>query len=295
MALRRPSNYTFTSLLRQTTRPIATTHTRLVRPICSKHASDPHPTAHFGFSQVPLQEKQSLVTSVFSSVASSYDIMNDLMSLRLHRVWKDAFVNQMSPSPSMQILDVAAGTADISIRIAHAIHRAGGWANSGSLTVSDINDDMLSVARNRLSSPQIPFSVHPLTFVVADAQQLPFEDNSFDLYSISFGMRNVPQPQLALQEAFRVLRPGGRFLMLEFAAVDNPFVSTAYDAWSFNVIPLMGRFVANEHAYRYLVESIRRFPKQEEFLSMLQQSGFVLAQATDYTFGVATCYSAFKP
>lgn len=239
-------------------------------------------STHFGFRQVPLSDKQRLVTSVFSSVAPNYDIMNDLMSMGIHRLWKDAFVSDMAPAPGMQILDCAGGTGDIAFRIAKA-------CNNCNVTVCDINEEMLTVGRSRSSNPQV-------TFLNGDAQELPLEDSSFDVYCISFGMRNVPRPELALDEALRILKPGGRFMMLEFAKVDSMPISQVYDAWSFNVIPAIGRYIAqDEPAYRYLVESIRQFPAQEEFLTMIRKAGFSDASATNYTFGIAACYSGFKP
>ena len=251
----------------------------------NSHRAD-DPQTHFGYRNVPLSSKQTLVSSVFSSVAPSYDLMNDYMSLRIHRLWKAAFVQDMSPSPDANILDCAGGTGDIAQRIEEEINTNGGW-RSGSVTVADVNEQMLQVGRERLPG---------LKFVLADAQNLPFDDQSFDIYSISFGMRNVPRPEDALKEAIRVLKPGGRFMMLEFAKVTNPIVSRVYDTYSFDIIPRIGKMIAgDEDAYRYLVESIRRFPDQHQFVEMMKDAGFSQTTVTDYSFGIAACYSGFKP
>lgn len=267
-----------------------------VSPETLEHgARDSGGKTHFGNREVPLSDKQRLVSSVFSSVAGNYDLMNDLMSLRVHRLWKEAFVRQMAPTGSLRVLDCAGGTGDIAFRIADYVDRNGGWSSvpSAGVTVCDINADMLAVGQERAQRNGHSSRV---SFLSGDAQQLPFDDASFDIYAISFGMRNVPRPEIALREALRVLKPGGRFMMLEFAKVQGETpVATLYDAWSFAVIPAIGRLVArDEAAYRYLVESIRQFPGQQEFLSMIIQAGFASAQVTDYTFGIAACYSAFN-
>lgn len=243
---------------------------------------------HFGFSRVPISEKQTLVGQVFASVAPSYDVMNDAMSLGVHRLWKSAFVADMAPVRGMRILDCAGGTADIALRIASAT------GSGASVVVADVNPDMLAVGKARIEKAGI--SSKAVRFVEANAENLPFADGEFDVYAISFGMRNVPRADAALREAFRVLKKGGRFMMLEFARVDSAPVAAAYDAYSFNVIPAIGRLVAgDEAAYRYLVESIREFPGQEEFLGMVKAAGFVNATVTDYSMGIAAVYSAFRP
>lgn len=264
------------------------------------HGSGPqseHKT-HFGFTDVPLDNKQTLVSSVFDSVADKYDVMNDLMSLRVHRLWKSAFVNKMAPTGEMRILDCAGGTGDIALRILQHVNQGNGWTNDLSgVTVCDINDNMLAVGRDRVSKYLRANREPPsrVDFVVGDAQELPFDDATFDVYAISFGMRNVPQPLLALREAWRVLKPGGRFMMLEFGSVQSQFVSNIYDAWSFNVIPRIGGFITrDEAAYRYLVESIRRFPSQPQFLQMMHLSQMAACTATNFSFGIAVCYSGFK-
>lgn len=214
--------------------------------------------------------------------------MNDAISLGVHRLWKSAFVADMAPARGMRILDCAGGTADIALRIVAA---TGGTAP---VVVADVNDEMLKVGRRRAREVGIGDSV--VRFVEANAENLPFADNEFDVYAISFGMRNVSRVDVALSEAFRVLKKGGRFMMLEFAKVDNQAVGAAYDAYSFNVIPVIGRLIAgDENAYRYLVESIREFPSQDEFVRMLRDAGFIRETVTDYSLGIAAVYSAFKP
>lgn len=262
-----------------------------IRMYSSKTPETPNskePDTHFGFSRVPLSAKQGLVGRVFNSVAPSYDRMNDAMSLGVHRLWKSAFVADMAPTRGMKILDCAGGTGDIALRIAAA---TGGGAP---VVVADVNKEMLDVGRRRAQEAGIGESV--VRYVEANAENLPFADNEFDVYAISFGMRNVPRVDVALNEAKRVLKKGGRFMMLEFAKVDNPGVSALYDAYSFNVIPAIGKAIAgDENSYRYLVESIREFPSQDEFAEMLRDAGFIRETVTDYSLGIAAVYSAFKP
>lgn len=249
---------------------------------------------HFGYQQVPLSDKQRMVSGVFSSVASRYDVMNDVMSLGVHRLWKDAFVSEIAPTPAMRILDCAGGTGDISFRLLSHLRRHYPHASSsasGTITIADINEDMLTVGRGRDTKGD-------LTFVHADAQALPFDDDSFDVYCIAFGMRNVPNLSAGLREARRVLRPGGKFCMLEFARVDPssyPAIGAAYDAWSFRVIPELGRAVAGDAAsYQYLVESIRRFPAQRDFVDLMTEHGLSHASYKDYSFGIVSCYTGYK-
>src|SRR5499426_190062 len=229
----------------------------------------PDPTTHFGFRDVPLGEKQTLVNEVFHSVASRYDLMNDLMSAGLHRAWKDFLVTTLNPprdDAPFHLLDVAGGTGDVAFRAAKASGK--GFR----ATVSDINVDMLEVGRNRASAQHLDDRVG---FVEGNAEALAFADRTFDAYTIAFGIRNVPQIDLALKEAYRVLRPGSRFLCLEFSTVDVPGLDRLYDFYSFNVIPALGRAVAGDaEGYRYLVESIRRFPKPKAFAEMISAAGF---------------------
>tara|TARA_R100000935_G_scaffold27389_1_gene47590 strand:+ start:3528 stop:4277 length:750 start_codon:yes stop_codon:yes gene_type:complete len=242
-------------------------------------------TTHFGFETVREEDKAGRVQGVFSSVASKYDIMNDVMSGGVHRIWKDAMMDWLAPRPGQRLLDVAGGTGDISFRF---LKRAG----SGHSTVLDITESMLVEGRKRAEAE----SMHDqLDWVVGDAMALPFPDNTFDVYTISFGIRNVTRPQEALNEAFRVLRPGGRLMVLEFSQLPNPMMQKAYDAYSFNVIPRMGQIIAGDReSYQYLVESIRNFPDQETFLGMVRAAGFDNAKYRNLTLGVAALHSGWK-
>ena len=242
-------------------------------------------TTHFGFQTVPESEKAGRVQGVFNSVASKYDIMNDVMSMGIHRVWKDAMMDWLAPRAGQRLLDVAGGTGDISFRF---LTRAG----SGHATVLDLTEPMLVEGRKRAEADQMAQS---LDWVVGDAMALPFEDNSFDVYTISFGIRNVTRPQEALNEAFRVLRPGGRLMVLEFSQIPNPAMQWAYDRYSFNVIPPMGKLIANDaDSYQYLVESIRKFPDQDTFLEMVRKAGFENAKYRNLTMGIAALHSGWK-
>jgi demethylmenaquinone methyltransferase/2-methoxy-6-polyprenyl-1,4-benzoquinol methylase len=242
-------------------------------------------TTHFGFETVPEAEKAKKVQGVFTSVASKYDVMNDVMSLGVHRIWKEAMMDWLAPRPSQKLLDVAGGTGDISFKF---LKRAG----FGHATVLDITENMLIEGRKRAEANQV---LDSLNWVVGDAMALPFADNSFDVYTMSFGIRNVTRPQEALNEAFRVLRPGGRLMVLEFSQIPVPLVQKAYDFYSFNVIPRMGKLIANDRdSYQYLIESIRKFPNQETFLSMVRQAGFENANYRNLSLGIAALHSGWK-
>ena len=242
-------------------------------------------TTHFGFETVPEAEKAKKVQGVFTSVASKYDVMNDVMSLGVHRIWKEAMMDWLAPRPSQKLLDVAGGTGDISFKF---LKRAG----SGHATVLDITENMLIEGRKRAEANQV---LDSLNWVVGDAMALPFTDNSFDVYTISFGIRNVTRPQEALNEAFRVLRPGGRLMVLEFSQIPVPLAQKAYDFYSFNVIPRMGKLIANDRdSYQYLIESIRKFPNQETFLSMVRQAGFENANYRNLSLGISALHSGWK-
>ena len=242
-------------------------------------------TTHFGYETVPEAEKAGRVRGVFSSVASRYDVMNDAMSLGIHRLWKDAMMDWLAPRPGQRLLDVAGGTGDISFRF---LKRAG----SGHATVLDLTEPMLVEGRKRAEAERLGTS---LDWVVGDAMSLPFPDASFDVYTISFGIRNVTRPETALAEAYRVLKPGGRLMVLEFSRVPNPALAQLYDLYSFHVIPRMGEMIAGDRAsYQYLVESIRKFPDQETFLGMVRDAGFDQAKYRNLTMGVACLHSGWK-
>ena len=242
-------------------------------------------TTHFGLQTVPETEKASRVQGVFGSVASKYDIMNDVMSMGIHRVWKDAMMDWLAPRSGQRLLDVAGGTGDISFRF---LKRAG-MAHS---TVLDLTEPMLIEGRKRAEADQM---ADQLEWVVGDAMALPFEDNTFDVYTISFGIRNVTKPQVALNEAYRVLKPGGRLMVLEFSQIPNDMLQWIYDRYSFNMIPRMGKIIANDwDSYQYLVESIRKFPDQDTFLSMVKTAGFENAKYRNLTMGVACLHSGWK-
>jgi demethylmenaquinone methyltransferase/2-methoxy-6-polyprenyl-1,4-benzoquinol methylase len=245
-------------------------------------------STHFGYSEVPLDAKQHLVDDVFHKVAQRYDVMNDLMSGGLHRIWKDIFVSKVHPSRRgpFKHLDVAGGTGDIAFRVV----RAGGPETR--VTVLDINGDMLEVGRERAEKKGLARS---LTFVEANAEDLPLPDNEFDAYTIAFGIRNVPRIEKALSEAYRTLKRGGQFLCLEFSHVEAPLLAKIYESYSFSMIPLMGRLVTGEaEPYRYLVESIRQFPPAEEFAAMIENAGFQRVSFTRLTGGVVAIHSGWK-
>ena len=249
----------------------------------------PDQTTHFGFRDVPLGEKQTLVNDVFHSVASRYDLMNDLMSVGLHRVWKDIMINALNPPRAdtpFALLDVAGGTGAVAFRAAKA---------SGSgfrATVYDINFDMLDVGRQRASARHLDDRV---SFVEGNAEALAFPDRHFDGYTIAFGIRNVPRIDLALREAYRVLRPGGRFLCLEFSSVDVPGLDRIYDLFSFKVIPPLGRAVTGDaESYQYLVESIRKFPKPSAFAEMIRNAGFSRVTWQSLSGGIVALHSGWR-
>ncbi len=239
----------------------------------------------FGFKKVSEAEKQPLVRGVFESVASRYDVMNDVMSLGVHRIWKQQFIRKLMPRANTHLLDVAGGTGDIAFRFLDATHNA-------NATLCDINPAMLengyrrAVDENRLDN---------LEWVCGNAEALPFPDNHFDYYTIAFGIRNVTHIDVALKEALRVLKPGGKFMCLEFSHVTNPVLKKIYDTYSFHLIPAFGKLVANDkESYQYLVESIRVFPEQEKFASMIEQAGFSNVSYENLTHGVVAIHSGWK-
>lgn len=250
---------------------------------------NPTKETDFGFRRVPLGQKQGLVDEVFHSVARRYDLMNDLMSGGLHRAWKDALVTAVNPPKGDRgfcLLDVAGGTGDIAFRVV----TAGGTGTHA--TILDINSEMLAVGRERAEKRGLD---HAVTFVEGNAEALPLPDRSFDAYTIAFGIRNVPRIDAALREAYRVLRPGGHFLCLEFSSVDVPGLDALYDLYSFNVIPALGGVVARDaESYRYLVESIRKFPKPQVFAAMIREAGFARVSFTPMTGGVVALHSGWR-
>ncbi|WP_298859049.1 bifunctional demethylmenaquinone methyltransferase/2-methoxy-6-polyprenyl-1,4-benzoquinol methylase UbiE [uncultured Sulfitobacter sp.] len=242
-------------------------------------------TTHFGAQTIPEEEKAGKVRALFSDVANKYDVMNDVMSMGIHRIWKEAMMDWLAPRPGQKLLDVAGGTGDVSFKF---LKRAG----QGHATVCDLTEGMLIEGRKRAEAEAMQDS---LDWVVGDAMDLPFEDNTFDVYTISFGIRNVTRPQEALNEAYRVLKPGGRIMVLEFSQLPNPMMQKAYDLYSFNVIPRMGQMIANDRdSYQYLVESIRNFPDQDTFLGMVRSAGFENAKYRNMTMGIAALHSGWK-
>lgn len=242
----------------------------------------------FGFKAVDEDVKQALVNDVFHKVAKRYDVMNDLMSGGLHRVWKNAMIGWLAPSkrPGWKSLDVAGGTGDIAFRIVEASDR------QAHVTILDINGSMLGVGRERAIKKGLADN---LEFVEANAEELPFEDNSFDAYTIAFGIRNVPHIDKAISEAYRVLKPGGRFLCLEFSEVDLPLLDKVYDQWSFQAIPRIGKMITGDaDSYSYLVESIRKFPRQDDFAAMIRTAGFERVSWRNFTGGIAALHSGWK-
>jgi len=249
----------------------------------------PEPTTSFGFRDVPEGERQGLVNDVFAKVADRYDLLNDLMSGGLHRLWKDDLVGWLAPprgETPFAHLDVAGGTGDIALR---AMRAAGRGASS---VICDISGQMLAAGRRRIAKTD---QADRIAFVRGNAEALPFEAGRFNAYTIAFGIRNVTHIDMALAEAFRVLRPGGRFLCLEFSEVTVPVLDKLYDFWSFSAIPRLGEITAGDpQPYEYLVESIRRFPKQEPFAAMVRAVGFERVSYRNLTGGVAAMHSGWK-
>ncbi len=245
-------------------------------------------TTHFGFEEVAETDKAPRVRSVFESVSSRYDLMNDLMSGGVHRLWKAAMVDWLNPRPGQSLLDVAGGTGDIAVRVVRRV----GPERCGPVVVCDLTPDMLAVGRDRALDQGV---LSGLQWVCADAESLPLPDRCMDAYTIAFGLRNVTRIDRALAEARRVLRPGGRFLCLEFSRVVLPVLAKLYDLYSFNVLPAMGELVAGDRdAYRYLVESIRRFPAQDDLAELIGAAGLGQVRYRNLTGGVAALHSAWR-
>ena len=242
-------------------------------------------TTHFGFETILEKDKAEKVQGVFSSVASKYDVMNDFMSLGIHRFWKDSMMDWLAPRGGQLLLDVAGGTGDISFRFLKR-------ARNAHATVLDLTEPMLAEGRKRAETAGISGQ---LDWVVGDAMALPFEAQTFDVYTISFGIRNVTNPKKALAEAYRVLKPGGRIMVLEFSHIPNDLLQWCYDKYSFNVIPRLGQIIARDRSsYQYLVESIRKFPNQENFLNLVNEAGFENSKYRNLTMGVACLHSGWK-
>jgi demethylmenaquinone methyltransferase / 2-methoxy-6-polyprenyl-1,4-benzoquinol methylase len=241
-------------------------------------------TADFGFRSVPRGEKSNLVREVFDSVAGKYDIMNDLMSLGIHRLWKREFLTLLDPRPHYRLLDLAAGTGDITF----------GWLKRGGgpAVMSDINSSMLNVGRDRATANGY---LGDIEFLVADAETLPLPDASFDRISMAFGLRNCTNKDKVIAEAFRLLRPGGRFLVLEFSKLQIAGLEKLYDVWSFQALPKIGGLVAKDsESYRYLAESIRMFPPQEELKRMFEAAGFERVSVRNLSGGIAAIHAGWK-
>ena len=243
-----------------------------------------NPEASFGFRSVPLDAKQGMVRAVFDSVAPRYDVMNDLMSLGVHRGWKRSFVAALDPRPNRTLLDLASGTGDIGL----------GWrqAGGGHAVLSDVNEAMLRVGRDRAASRG---ALDQVSFVLTNAERTPFPDRAVDTVSIAFGLRNCTDKDAVIAEARRVLRPGGRFLCLEFSRLRIAALAPLYDAWSFRALPALGRAVAGDaESYRYLAESIRVFPDQETLANMFRAAGFARVSVRNLSGGIAAIHAGWR-
>ncbi|MFZ0695471.1 MAG: bifunctional demethylmenaquinone methyltransferase/2-methoxy-6-polyprenyl-1,4-benzoquinol methylase UbiE [Alphaproteobacteria bacterium] len=250
-------------------------------------------TTDFGFRRVRASDKSALVRAVFDGVADRYDLMNDLMSFGIHRLWKHTLLDWLAPQAGMRLLDVAGGTGDVALRfLARVQDKPGSGQRASEAIVCDVNEAMMQVGRSRALDRGI---VRNLSFVCGSAENLPVASVTVDACTIAFGLRNVTDFRKALAEMYRVLTPGGRFLCLEFSRVDTPILAALYDRYSFSVVPLLGRVVAgNEEAYRYLVESIRRFPDADSLAAMMREAGFGRARYRLLSGGVAALHSAWR-
>lgn len=243
-------------------------------------------TIDFGYKQVAKNEKQNLVANVFNSVAQKYDVMNDLMSFGIHRLWKRYTIDSSGVRTGMKVLDIAGGTGDLTAQFSKRV------GPTGEVVLADINDAMLEVGRDKLRNRGIVGNVR---YVQANAEELPFADDSFDIITIAFGLRNVTDKQKALESMFRVLKPGGRLLVLEFSKPVQPLLNQAYDFYSFNVLPKMGQLVAGDaDSYQYLAESIRMHPDQETLKGMMEQAGYGQVTYTNLTGGIVALHRGFK-
>ena len=240
----------------------------------------------FGFSRVRSKDKSNLVKKIFENVSGRYDLMNDFMSLGIHRIWKELMLDWLAPRRGQNLIDVAGGTGDIAFNF---IKRAKTGANA---TILDLTESMMIEGKKK--NIDLP-KESQINWVCGDAMMMPFNNSTFDVYTISFGIRNVTNISKTLSEAYRVLKPGGRLMILEFSSVNNDLISWIYDKYSFNIIPKLGEFVSNDReSYQYLVESIRKFPNQEKFSEMIVNEGFKKVKYRDLTFGIAALHSAWK-
>jgi demethylmenaquinone methyltransferase/2-methoxy-6-polyprenyl-1,4-benzoquinol methylase len=241
---------------------------------------------HFGYQKVAKRDKVKKVGEVFHSVADKYDVMNDLMSFGIHRLWKRFAIEMSAARPGQQVLDLAGGTGDLTMKFSRLV------GNTGRVVLADINGSMLNVGRDRLIDRGYAGNVE---YTQANAEMLPFADNTFDVVTISFGLRNVTDKQKALESIFRVIKPGGRCLVLEFSKPESDFLQKAYDRYSFSFLPLMGKLVANDaESYRYLAESIRMHPDQRTLKHMMREAGFEGVEFTNLTGGIVALHRGFK-
>ena len=243
-------------------------------------------TTHFGFQTVEKNQKESKVASVFHSVAQQYDVMNDLMSFGIHRLWKRFTIDASGVRPGNKVLDLAGGTGDLTAKFSKLVGR------EGKVILADINSSMLNVGRDKLRDLGL---VQNIEYVQANAQYLPFEDNTFDIITIAFGLRNVTDKDMALRSMYRVLKPGGRLLVLEFSKPQHELVNKAYDFYSFNILPKIGELVAKDgDSYQYLAESIRMHPDQETLKTMMDAAGFEQTSFKNLTGGVVALHKGYK-
>jgi len=244
-------------------------------------------TTHFGYQDVPVEEKVKRVADVFHSVAGKYDLMNDLMSGGIHRLWKRLTIDQSGVRRGHKVLDIAGGTGDLTRKFARMV------GQEGKVVLADINDSMLKVGRDKLLNSGVAGNVE---YVQANAERLPFEDNTFDVITIAFGLRNVTDQNAALASMLRVLKPGGKLMILEFSKTDNQALTKLYDFYSFNILPQMGKAIAGDaDSYRYLAESIRKHPDQETLKGMMEAAGFVNSRYQNMTGGIVALHTGIKP
>lgn len=252
-----------------------------------QHTDNQENTTHFGFEQVPINEKANKVADVFHSVAQKYDIMNDLMSGGIHRMWKRFTIEMSAVRAGHKVLDIAGGTGDLAYKFSRLV------GPEGQVVLSDINASMLGVGRDRLLDRGVGNNVE---YVQLDAQYIPFADNTFDCVTIAFGLRNVTDKDLALRSMLRVLKPGGRLLVLEFSKPGNPLLEKVYDEYSFRALPFMGKLITNDaDSYRYLAESIRMHPDQETLKGMMDNAGFTNTEYHNMTGGIVALHKGIKP